>query len=138
MGESPPPRGTYHCFLTRLSLSSSSLDPFSEGYYGSSVAYLYTLNNTDNVSPRKLPLVKTKGRKQYAIFSHEVYLPCYGGGLDIFLSSQANKKNDSYSYLGHTYEAPPGYEKNQDKTKNFLAGSYYFQPDDLEMFYNVQ
>ena len=49
------------------------------------------------------------------MWHHSIYGPSFGG--DIRTASDANNNIYSYSYLGHTYEIPPG------QTRNVLVGS---------------
>lgn len=51
---------------------------------------------------------------------------------DIRIADQAASNTNSYSNLGYSYSAPSGYS-----TKTFLAGSYNFQPDEVEVFYET-
>ena len=108
------------------------------GYSASTAAFLYTLKNTDNISPRKLPLKNTSDGGKSAIGNLDTYLATYGGGNDLYIANNANQNSGSYSNLGYSYEPPPGYTKGETKTQNFLAGSRNFTPDDFEMFYKVQ
>ena len=107
-------------------------------YSASTVAFLYTLKNTDNISPRKLPVKNTGDGGKYAIGNLDTLLATYGGGLDLHIANNANQNTGSCSSLGDSYEPPPGYTKGETKTQNFLAGSRNFTPDDFEMFYKVQ
>ena len=43
----------------------------------------------------------------------------------------------SYSNLGHEYSPPSGHSYGSSFTKSFLAGSYHFQPDEVEVFYET-
>ena len=44
---------------------------------------------------------------------------------------------DSFSNLGLTYSPPRGYSYLSNFSQSFLAGSYYFNPDEIETFYDV-
>ena len=44
-------------------------------------------------------------RKQYAIFNYSPYGPYFGGGSDLYLSSDCDKNSDSYAYIGDAYES---------------------------------
>ena len=72
------------------------------------------------------------------MYNRDTYLATYGVGNDLHLANNANQNTGSYSDLGDSYEPPPGYTYGETKTRNFLAGSYRFTPDDFEMFYKVQ
>ena len=67
-------------------------------------------------------------RQWYAMSCDRGYGPTFGGGEDLFISDNANTNTSSYSYLGDTYECPPG---QQD---TFLTGSDNFTVTDYEVF----
>ena len=45
--------------------------------------------------------------------------------------------NSFYTNLGFTYRPPSGYRYGSTFTLSFLAGSYYFNPDEIETFYDA-
>ena len=61
----------------------------------------------------------------------------FGGGHDIYISSYASSNTNSYSNLGYTYSPPSGHSRGSSFTQSFLAGSYNFQPDEIEVFYET-
>ena len=65
------------------------------------------------------------------------YGPVFGGGADIYISGYASTNSNSYSDLGHTYSPPSGYSYRSTFARTFLAGSYYFTPDEVETFYET-
>ena len=58
--------------------------------------------------------------------------PTFGRGHDLQVSAYSY-----YSNLGYTYSAPSGYSYRDSFTRSFLAGSYYFNPDEIETFYDA-
>ena len=42
-----------------------------------------------------------------------------------------------YSNLGYTYSPPSGYRYGSSFAQSFLAGSYQFNPDEVETFYDA-
>ena len=42
-----------------------------------------------------------------------------------------------YSDLGYTYSPPTGYSYRSSFAQSFLAGSYLFNPDEVETFYDA-
>ena len=72
-------------------------------------------------------------RPTYAIYSIPSFGPTFGHGWDIYISDNANSNNDSYANFasGGFYESPKGVQD----VKTILAGTYYFSPDDWEVFY---
>ena len=45
--------------------------------------------------------------------------------------------NYYYSNLGYTYSPPSGYSSGSTFARSFLAGSYQFNPDEEETFYDA-
>ena len=72
-----------------------------------------------------------------SIFSCSKDGPVFGGGLDISIANDASCNTNSYSNLGYTYSPPTGHSAGSSFAKSFLAGSYYFQPDEVEVFYET-
>ena len=66
-----------------------------------------------------------------AIVSCSNYGPTFGGGHDIYIANNAANSSSSYSYFS-TYLPPSGYSSGWS---SFLAGSYYFTPDEIETFF---
>ena len=52
----------------------------------------------------------------------------FGGGHDLFITSNANTSCSSSSLLGHTYQLPPG------QHNEFFTGAIYFTVTDYEVF----
>ena len=59
------------------------------------------------------------------------YGPTFGRGYDIYIANNANSNTNSYTNFGHSYSVPSGV---QDKT-TILAGTHYFTPDEVEVFF---
>ena len=72
-----------------------------------------------------------------SIYCRSSYGPTFGGGHDIRIYTNAASNNNSYSQLGYTYSPPPGYSYRSSFTDSFLAGSYHFRPDEVEVFYET-
>lgn len=72
-----------------------------------------------------------------AIFDYYNYGPTFGGGHDINIKNHASSNTGSYANLGHSYNPPAGHSYHTYFTKSFLAGSYNFQPDEVEVFYET-
>jgi len=62
------------------------------------------------------------------------YGPTFGGGHDFYI---ANSRSGSYSNLGYTYNPPTGHSYGSSFTQSFLAGTYNFLPDEVEVFYET-
>ena len=59
--------------------------------------------------------------------------PIFGGGQDICISDSSNTNTDSYSNLGYTYTHPE-YPYESERAKTILAGTYYFQIEEIEVY----
>ena len=71
-----------------------------------------------------------------AIYRYNSYGPCFGGGgYDLFITNDARSTTYSYTDLGYIYPPPPGYTRGEPNTKSLLAGSQYFTPSEVEVFY---
>ena len=57
----------------------------------------------------------------------------FGGGHDLYISDDCNT-NNSYSDLGHSYESPNGYAYGSNEARNYLAGSFNFTVNEIEVF----
>ena len=86
--------------------------------------------NKDNLPPFKSP-VKSN---QLALYTNAGYGPTFGAGHDIHIANNANANTGSYSNFGYYYQVPSGYSYGST-TRNLLAGTYQFTPDEVETFY---
>ena len=68
----------------------------------------------------------------HAIASCSNYGPIFGGGPDILIANNAAYSSSSYSSF-YAYSPPRGY--NSSGVSSFLAGSFYFTPDEIETFF---
>ena len=95
-------------------------------------SFLFSLKNKDNLPPFKAPVYQNH---QYAIYSTPGYGPSFGGGNDLHISNNSHVNQQSYTNFGGTYQAPAGYVSNTPQTESLLAGSLYFTPNEVEIFY---
>ena len=58
----------------------------------------------------------------------------FGDGCDLFIYNDCNINTTSSSNLGYTYEAPNGYAYQSTEARNYLAGSYNFTVNEIEVF----
>jgi len=72
---------------------------------------------------------------QRATYDHYDYGPTFGTGNDIYIASYASSNANSYTNLGYAYSPPAGHSYGTSFTQSFLAGSYTFRPDEVEVFY---
>ena len=106
----------------------------SGSYRSSSSNYLFSLRNKYNLSPFRSVVYRNSG---YAIYTHPSYGPTFGGGHDLYIANNADKSTASRSNFGHTYRPPSGYGYGNSNTRALLAGSYYFTPTEVEVYYYV-
>ena len=95
-------------------------------------AFLFSLKNKDNLEPFKAAVYRNSRR---ALYHYSAYGPTFGYGHDLCISNNANSNTNSHTYFGATYHSPPGYTPDAANTKALLAGTYYFAPSEVEVFY---
>ena len=94
--------------------------------------------NKPGWAPVKLPQTgKYSSRRSYSINYISSYGPVFGGGHDIRISNYPSSNGNSKGNLGHTYSPPSGYSYGSTFARTFLAGMYYFTPDEVETFYET-
>ena len=96
---------------------------------------MFSLVNKPGWAPVKLPQTGKYSSRRNSIYSCSRYGPTLGGGNDIRIASYAY--TNSYSNLGYTYSPPSGHSYSSSFAYSFLAGSYSFQPDEVEVFYET-
>ena len=69
---------------------------------------------------------------QDAIFCDPSFGPIFGGGLDLCIVSNANTSKESYSDLGCNFTHPQ-HTKGTNEARSFLAGSFKFELDEIEV-----
>ena len=110
-------------FLLKCSCCSDTF-----GSYGStSNAFIFSLRNKEDLEPFKSNVTNPST----AIYSQSTYGPTFGGSHDINIADHANSNTNSYTHFGQSYSVPSGV---QDKN-TILAGTNYFTPDEVEVFY---
>ena len=95
-------------------------------------AFLFSLKNKDNLEPFKAAVYRMK---QTALRHRSGYGPTFGGAWDLHISNNANSNIASFARFGSTYQPPPGYTYDATNTKALLAGTLYFTPSEVEVFY---
>jgi len=118
---------------TSLSWTSSSCS-----WHYNSAAFLFSLVNKPGWQPLKLDQIEWRYSSYgYSIYSCSSYGPTFGCGYDVYIANNAASNIKSYTYLGATYGPPAGNSVGSSFTKSFLAGSYHFRPDEVEVFYET-
>jgi hypothetical protein len=77
--------------------------------------------------------LKIKCSNDFAIYCQINYGPTFGRGHDFRIADYSNTNSDSYSYLGSSY-VHPDHNKGSNEAKSFLAGSFYFQVSEIEVY----
>ncbi|XP_022808925.1 uncharacterized protein LOC111345898 [Stylophora pistillata] len=99
--------------------------------------FLFSLVNKPGWGPVKLSQTGKYGSHGNSILTCSSYAPTFGGGYDIYIANYASSNTQSFANLGYTYSPPSGHSYGSSFTRSFLAGSYKFQPDEVEVFYET-
>ena len=102
-------------------------------YTDSPHCFLFSFKNRYGLDPFKLHVKET----QYAIYGNNGYGPTFGAGHDIYIANNAGSNTNSETNLGHSYVQLAGYKYSASDTRSLLAGSYKFQPHEIEVFYQT-
>ncbi len=101
----------------------------SNQYKSDRNAFIFSLTNRDN-TPVKM---KVDPNRHYStIWCGSGLGPTFGVS-DICIANNANTTMDSYSRLGNTYKHPQ-YRYGTNEAQTFLAGSFHFQLDEIEVY----
>ena len=98
----------------------------SGGYGFTRKAFIFSISNKEELDP----FVSEVRRPGDAIYRWSGS----GPGFDIsniYIANNANSNGHSYARLGRSYPAPAAVQ-NPD---TILAGTYWFSPDEVEVFY---
>ena len=102
--------------------------------------FIFSLVNKPGWAPVKLSPpggYQGSSSNSYAIASCPSNGPSFGLGHDLHIANQAASNTRSFTNLGNSYGAPSGHTYASTFTRTFLAGSYHFQPDEVEVFYET-
>lgn len=99
----------------------------------SSRSFLFSIENPAGLGPVKLALKPDKTGK--ALRQDPQSGPVFGEN-DLYIGNNADKSPVSFSDLGHAYELPNiSFDAGRLDARKFLAGSYRFIPDEIEVFF---
>ena len=98
-----------------------------DGYGTTSNSFIFSLLDKEGLAPFKSMVTNTS----LAIYREPGYGPTFGGGHDIYIADNANQNANSYTNFGTSYSLP---NKVTDGY-TILAGTRYFSPDEVEVFY---
>ena len=105
------------------------------GYTYASKAFLFSLYNNNAYNPVKLTQYRYQQHAMYHCSSHGPTFGQVGGGYhDIYISDNALSNSGSTTACGQTYSVPSGYSAGNC---GFFTGAHYFDPTDIEMFYQI-
>ena len=97
----------------------------SGGWSFTRKAFIFSISNKEELDPF-VSEVRSPGR---AIIRLSGSGPWFGS--DIIIVDNANSNSDSYARLGRYYPAPAAVQNRY----TILAGTEYFSPDEVEVFY---
>ena len=97
----------------------------SGGFGFTRKAFIFSISNKEELDP----FVSEVRRPDRAIYSASWYGPWFGD--DIIIDDNANSNSFSYAGLGSYYPAPAAVQDPD----TILAGTEYFSPDEVEVFY---
>jgi TLD len=100
----------------------------AQGYVSDKEAYLFSVDREQQFFVKK----DTAG---YAIYDSTGYGPTFGGGHDLYIATNSNQNQNSYSNFGHSYALPAG--TSSEQAKIHLAGAYNFQTSEIEVYYLI-
>jgi hypothetical protein len=92
-------------------------------------AFIFSLTNKDN-TPLKMKINPNK--HEYAIECHSSFGPTFGC-FEIRIANNSNTTMGSFSNLGDSYSHPQ-YERGTNEAETFLAGTEWFQLDEIEVY----
>ena len=101
--------------------------PLPTSFGSTSNAFIFSLRNNEGLRPFKSMLTYP----QFAICNYQSRGPTFGLGHDIHISDDANIFLGSYANFGVAYSVPSGVQDRE----TILAGTYWFTPDEVEVFY---
>ncbi len=96
--------------------------------YKDPTAFLFSLVNKENS-----PLKFNAKHGATTIYCKSGNGPIFGSGYDLSIADKANRNQNSYADLGVSF-AFSKYAAKSPQSQDFLAGSYYFQVADIEVF----
>ena len=91
-------------------------------------AYIFSLVNKGN-----RPFKVLCSKNATAICCSPIFGPTFGAGFDIFIASNSNRNQESYSKFGHSYKHAD-FPVGTANAYSILGGSNYFQILEIEVF----
>ena len=88
-------------------------------------AFIFSISNKEELNPFVIEVRRPDG----AIYKWSGYGPVFG--YEISIANNANSNSNSFASLGWAYPAPAAVQNPY----TILAGTWYFSPDEVEVFY---
>ncbi|CAH3191540.1 unnamed protein product, partial [Porites evermanni] len=101
--------------------------PSPDRWSTTSNSFIFSLVDKEGLAPFKSMVAQPDS----AIASWSNYGPTFGGGHDIHIADNANQNTGSYTDFGISYSLPKGVTDRY----TVLAGTRFFSPDEVEVFY---
>ncbi len=92
-------------------------------------AVIYSLRKEGRQNKQRINVTEP----HFAIYNDLLYGPTFGGGHDIYVSDYSNQNYNSYSNLGFSYRLLNNITFASE-AKGYLAGSYYWQTTEIEVY----
>ena len=99
----------------------------SGNWSATSEAFIFSLNNKEGLAPFVSQV--EKGITDWAIYRNSQFGPYFG--IDVIITDNADSNSFSEAGLGYFYSAPPAVQDSD----TVLAGTWFFSPDEVEVFY---
>ena len=118
-------KGNIFGSYTSLSWASDN----NGAYRSASDSFLFTLTNIYNIEPTKF----SNSNSSYSVYHYYNYGPTFGGGNDIYVTTNYNNSDGVYTYFPHSYQDTLG------KGKSIFTGDYnnnndHFKLKEIEVF----
>ena len=108
--------------------SSKGWDSANLGYSNDEYAFLFSLVNKEHS-----PFLIKCSMPDYAIYYDSNYGPIFGAGMDLSIITNSNVTCENTGRLGYSYKHP-FYDDSSEEARYFLAGSYYFRIEEIDIF----
>jgi len=96
-------------------------------------SFVFSLINKEN-KPIKIKFDASSGK--HSIYCGFSYCMTFGNDHSIYISDNSNLNTASYSNLGGSFKHPE-FEYNSNEARTFLAGSFNFQVEEIEVYRKI-
>ena len=96
-------------------------------------SFVFSLINKEN-KPIKIKFDSSSG--QHSIYCGSSYGATFGNDHAIYISDNSNLNSVSYSNLGGSFKHPE-FEYNSNEARTFLAGSFNFKVEEIEVYRKI-